>query len=86
MNTYQAAAMYQYCARCQGYNDDQSKGNELVLEKRANSFLKMCIYFDVQGFVTECRLSLFVASKGYSLVVMHGLLIAVASLVVERRL
>ena len=33
-----------------------------------------------------CRLSLVVASRGYSLVAVLGFLIAVASLVVEHRL
>ena len=37
-------------------------------------------------FVAVCRLSLVVASGGYSLVAVHGLLIAVASLVSEHRL
>ena len=32
-------------------------------------------------FVAVCRLSLVVGSGGYSLVVLHGLLMAVASLV-----
>ena len=35
-------------------------------------------------FVAACGLSLVAASGGYSLAVVHGLLIAVASLVVER--
>jgi len=37
-------------------------------------------------FVTECRLSLVAASRGYSLVAARRLLVAVASLVVELRL
>ena len=37
-------------------------------------------------FVAWCQLSLVGASRGYSLVVVHGLPIAVASLVAEHRL
>ena len=37
-------------------------------------------------FIVAHRLSLVAASGGYSLVVVHGLLIAVASLVAEHRL
>ena len=37
-------------------------------------------------FIAACRLSLVVASGGYSLVAVHRLLIAVASLVAENRL
>ena len=37
-------------------------------------------------FVAECGLSLVVKSEGSSLVAVHGLLIVVASLVVEWRL
>ena len=36
-------------------------------------------------FVSVCGLSLVVTSRGYSLIVVHGLLIVVASLVVEHR-
>ena len=36
-------------------------------------------------FVAAHRLSVVVASRGYYLVAVHGLLIAVASLVVEHR-
>ena len=42
--------------------------------------------FDCAGFSLLHRLSLVVASRGYSLAVMRRLLIAVASLVVEHRL
>ena len=37
------------------------------------------------AFVSEHRLSLVEVSRGYSLVVVHGPLIAVASLVAEHR-
>jgi hypothetical protein len=37
-------------------------------------------------FIAACGLSLVVASWGYSLVAMHGLLVIVASLVAEYRL
>ena len=37
-------------------------------------------------FVSVCGLSLVATSRGYSLIVVHGLLIVVASLVVEHRL
>ena len=36
-------------------------------------------------FVSVCGLSLVVTNRGYSLIVVHGLLIVVASLVVEHR-
>lgn len=37
-------------------------------------------------FVAECGLSLVAVSEGYSLVLVHGFFIAVASLVVGHRL
>ena len=37
-------------------------------------------------FIAACRLSLVVVSRGYSLVVVHGFLIVVASPVAEHRL
>ena len=37
-------------------------------------------------FIAACRLSLAAMGRAYSLVAMHGLLIAVASLVVEHGL
>ena len=49
-------------------------------------FLKKCIYFSVHWvLVAACRLSLVVASGGYSLVAEHGLLIATASLTAEHQ-
>ena len=42
--------------------------------------------FGCAGFLLLHRLSLVVASRGYSLVVMRRLLLVVASLVVEHRL
>ena len=48
------------------------------------------IYFNLEAnlsyFLAACRLSLVVASEGYSLVAVCGLLFAVASLVAEHRL
>ena len=37
-------------------------------------------------FIAACQLSLVVAGRGYSLVVVHGLLTVVASLATEYRL
>ena len=63
--------------------------------KLSQSFKKLFIYllfiFGVGGvlcwvFVAASRLSLLATSGGYSLVAMYGLLIAVASLVVDYRL
>ena len=45
----------------------------------------MFIYSLHWVFVAAHRLSVVVASRGYYLVAVHGLLIAVASLVVEHR-
>ena len=51
------------------------------------SFKKLVIYFWLCWvFVAACSLSLVVASKGDSPVLVHGLLIAGASFVVEHRL
>ena len=51
-------------------------------------FLKILfIYFWLHWvFVAGCQLSLVAASKGYSLIVVHGLLIVVDSLAAEHRL
>ena len=52
-----------------------------------SSFLKKLFIFGCAGFfVAACGLSLVIASRGYSLVAMHGLLIAVASLLAEHGL
>jgi len=51
-----------------------------------SSFFKKIIFGCSGFFVAACRLSLVTASGGYSLVAMHGLLIAVASLVAEHGL
>ena len=45
-----------------------------------------CVVFGWAGSLRLCRLSLVAVSGGYSLVVVHGLLIAVASLVAEHGL
>ena len=50
-------------------------------------FIYAFIYFWLHWvFTAACRLSLAVASRGYSLVLVHGLLIAVAPLVAEHSL
>ena len=46
-------------------------------------FIYFCLYW---VFVVVRRLSLVVVSEGYSLVAAHGLLLGMASLVVEHRL
>ena len=46
-------------------------------------FLFICFLFGCTGSLLPRWLSLVVANRGSSLVVMHGLLITVASLVVE---
>ena len=51
---------------------------DLLMEKKAISY-KNCI-------IAVGKLSLIVASRGYSLDVVHGLLITMASLVVEHKL
>lgn len=53
------------------YNDGQSKGNELVLEKRADSFKNIFIYFGCAG-LHYCMQAFSICGKqGFSLVVMH---------------
>ena len=49
-------------------------------------YIYIYIYWLCWVFVAACGLSLVVESRGYSLVVVHGLLIAVASLVAEHGL
>ena len=44
------------------------------------------VYFWLPGSLMLCSLSLVAVSGGYSLVVVHRLLIAVASLIAEHRL
>ena len=44
------------------------------------------IYFWLSGFLLLCGLFTSEASRGYSIAVVHGLLVAVASLVAELRL
>ena len=60
----------------------------MVLPSPARLFsLSLLIYLRLCWvFVAALGLSLLVASRGYSLVEVHGLLIAMASLVVEHRL
>ena len=48
--------------------------------------LKEISVYGCVGSLLLCRLSLAAESRGYSLVAMHRLLVAVASLVVEHRL
>ena len=52
----------------------------------ALSFVLLPAFCLLWVFVALPGLSLLVASRGYSLVKVHGLLIAMASLVVEHRL
>ena len=62
---------------------------QLGLLHISSSFFKHFIYlfiFCYAVFVAACGLSLVGASKGYSLVAVHRLLIAVASLVLEQSL
>ena len=50
-------------------------------------FIYVCVYFWLLWvFMAALRPSLVVASRGYSLVGAHGLLIVVAPLVAEHRL
>ena len=49
-------------------------------------FKKLFIYWLYWIFFTVCWLSLVALNRGYSLVVVCGLLVAVASLVAEHRL
>ena len=49
-------------------------------------FLKKYLFFYCAWSLLLCGLFLVMVSRGYSLVVVHGLLIAVASLVAELRL
>ena len=59
------------------------KGHRVVV----HDFLFKNIYFGLCWvFITTCGLSLVVASWDYSLIVVYGLIIVVASLVVEHRL
>ena len=55
-----------------------------------NGYIRVFFFFFFFGrcwvFVAECGLSLVAASGGYSFVVVHSLLIAVASLVAEHGL
>ena len=46
----------------------------------------VCLFFLHLVFVAMCRLSLVSVSRDYSLVVVHGFLIAAASLVAEHEL
>ena len=47
----------------------------------------MCIFGGLHWvFIAACRLFLVAASRGYSLAVVHGFLVSVASLVAELRL
>ena len=49
-------------------------------------FIYLFIFGCAGSSFAVCRLSLVVASRGYSLVAVRGLLIAVASVVAEQRL
>ena len=49
-------------------------------------FIYLFIYGCAGSSFAVCRLSLVAASRGYSLVAVRGLLIAVASVVAEQRL
>ena len=51
-----------------------------------NFLMYLFIFWLHWVFVAACGLSLVVASGGYSLVAVHGLIMAVASLVAEHRL
>ena len=56
-------------------------------EGRGGALLKFNLFiFGCAGSSLMLRLSLVVASRGYSLVAVHGLLIVVAFLVAEHRL
>ena len=47
-------------------------------------YIKICLFvYDCAGSSLLCRLSLAAASRGYCLAVVHGLLIAIASLVAQ---
>ena len=50
------------------------------------SYLIILFLFDCTGSLLLLGLSLVTVSRGYPLVAVHGLLLAVASLVAERRL
>ena len=52
----------------------------------ARHFLKKCLFMAVLGLRCCVGFSLVVVSGGYSLFVVHGLLIVVASLVAEHGL
>ena len=61
-------------------------GNRANQANFKNNFIYLYIFFDCAESSLLCnRLFLIAASRGCSLVVVHGLLIAVASLVVEHR-
>ena len=60
-------------------------GKKLVFLKKNLDVLFYIVYIFMAAVDLLC-LSLVVASSSYSLVAVHGLLIAVASLVVEHRL
>ena len=62
------------------------KGTGALLHKGLIHFFKNLYFWLHWVFVASGELSLVVASRGYSLVAVHGLLIVVASLVVEQRL
>ena len=49
-------------------------------------FIIYLFIFGCAGFLLLLRVSLVVATRGYSLVAVHGLLIVVASLTVEHEL
>ena len=64
-----------------------SNKEKSVFQPVSNIFKNICIYFWLPWvFIAACRLSLAAMGRAYSLVAMHGLLIAVASLVVEHGL
>ena len=94
-NVYSKTETCRYRKQTSGYQWGEGRGitmfsNKAVLHNRnyqplsCNNFLKIFIYFWLHWvFVIACELSLVVASRGYSLVVVCRLLNPVVSLVAE---
>ena len=59
---------------------------ENIIKSFKNIFIFYYLFYLFIIYLATCELSLVVASRGFSLVAVHGLLIMVASLVSEHRL
>ena len=85
-DTGSCAETAQGCVAAPALEDEGSRGHRSLI--LSTSLCPCCILFGgLQWvFIAACRLSLIAASRGYSLVALCGLLIAMTSLVAEHEL